>query len=92
MPGGNRAGPPWGGGRRSRKSSEKYLGRTGFETGGSRVERYAAFVEALIPFIAAISGLVKLFKKPKAPNKLSDTGVEPEDSKILERGDEYAKR
>jgi hypothetical protein len=70
MPGGDRPGPPWGCGSSSRKSSEKYLWRTGSEIGGSRVERYAAFIEALIPFVAAVSGLVKLFKKPKRTQEI----------------------
>jgi hypothetical protein len=62
------------------------------EIAGSRIERYAAFIEALIPFVAGVSSLVKLFKKPKAPNTSPETGVEPENSENLERGDLYAKR
>jgi hypothetical protein len=62
------------------------------ETAGSRIERYTAFIEVLIPFVAGVASLVKLFKKPKTPKTSTDAGMEPENSDNLERGDLYAKR
>jgi len=94
MPRGDGTGPPWGSGAGSGRSAGRCLSprsSNSFKTGGSRVQRYATFVEAFIPFVAVVSGLVKLFKKPKGPNTLlNDTSVEPSGPENLKRGDEYA--
>ncbi len=82
MPSGDRTGPPWKGRPRSQRNLERQSRQTGSQIGGSRVERYVAFIEALIPFVAAVSGLVKLFKKPKDPNALTDTAVKTENVKV----------
>jgi hypothetical protein len=90
MPRGNGTGPPWGGGPGSGKGAGRCLGprrsSNSSKTGGSRVERYVAFIEMLVPLA---STLVALFKKPKVPKSnisaLTRVGVEADDSKTLKK-------
>jgi hypothetical protein len=96
MPRGDGTGPPWGGGPGSGRGARRWLGpRSSISSkiSGSRVERYIGFIEMLVPLA---STLVALFKKPKVPKSnisaLTRVGVETDNSKTLERGDEYAER
>jgi hypothetical protein len=91
MPRGDGTGPPWGGGPGSGRGAGRCLGPQSSDsskTGGSRVERYIAFIEMLVPLA---STLVALFKKPKVPKSnisaLTRIGVEADDSKSVKRGD-----
>ena len=95
MPRGNGSSPRWGGGPGSGRGAGRFFApqsSNSSKTGESRIEKYTAFIEALIPLVAGVSSLVKLLKKPKALNPLNKTSVEPEDSENLERGDPYAER
>jgi hypothetical protein len=96
MPRGDGTGPPWGGGPGSGRGARRWLSRRSSissKVGRSRVERYIGFIEMLVPLA---STLVALFKKPKVPRSnisaLTRVGVETDNSKTLERGDEYAER
>ena len=96
MPRGDGTGPAWGGGPGSGRGAGRCLGSrssNSSKTGGSRVERYVAFIEMLVPLA---STLVAMFKKPKVPNSnisaLTRVGVEADDSKYSKRGDDYAER
>jgi len=96
MPRGDGTGPPWGSGPGSGRSARGCLGprsSNSFKIGGSRVEKYVAFIEMLVPLA---STLVKLFKKPKVPRSnvstLTYVGGDADDSKSVKRGDEYAER
>jgi Family of unknown function (DUF5320) len=96
MPRGDGTGPPWGGGPGSGRGAGRCLGpgsSNSSNTGGSRVERYVAFIEMLVPLA---STLVALFRKPKVPKSnisgLTRVGIEADDFKNLKRSDEYAER
>jgi len=96
MPKRDGSGPPWGGGPGSGRGAGRGLGprgSNGSKIGGSRVERYVAFIEMLVPLA---STFVALFKKPKVPKSnisaLTRVGVETDDSINLKRGDEHAER
>jgi len=83
-------------------------GSTGSKKTGGRLEKYAGLIEMLLPLAASLVAMFKRPKVPKseAPllqggtsgrlarntNALTQIGVEAEDSKNLERGDEYAER
>jgi hypothetical protein len=89
MPRGDGTGPPWGGGPGSGRGAGRCLGprnAKSSKTGGSRVEKYVAFIEMLLPLA---STLVALFKKPKILKNnistLTRVGVEADDSKKLKR-------
>jgi hypothetical protein len=96
MPRGDGTGPPWGSGPGSGRGARGCLGpqsSNSSKIGGSKVEKYVAFIEMLVPLA---STLVALFKKPKVPKSnisaLTRVGVEADDSKSVKRGDEYAER
>jgi hypothetical protein len=96
MPRGDGTGPPWGSGPGSGRGARGCLGSRSSNSskiGGSRIERYVAFIEMLVPLA---STLVALFKKPKVPKRsisaLTRVGIEADDSKNMKRGDEDAKR
>jgi hypothetical protein len=96
MPRGDGTGPPWGSGPGSGRGARGCLGppsSNSSKIGGSRVGRYVAIIEMLVP---VVSTLVALFKKSKAPRNdistLTRVGVEADDSKNLKRGGEYAER
>jgi hypothetical protein len=61
--------------------------------GGSRLEKYIAFIEMLVPLASA---LVMLFKKSKGPrdqiSTLTRVSGEADDSIRVKRGDEYAEK
>ena len=89
MPRDDGTGPPWGGGPGSGRGARRCLGpqnSSSSKIGGSRVERYVAFIDMLVPLA---STLVALFKKPKVPKSnistLTRVGVEADDSKNLKR-------
>ena len=91
MPRGDGTGPPWGGGPGSGRSARRCLGpqsSSSSKTGGGRVERYAAFIEMLVPLA---STLVAMFKKPKVPKSnisaLTRVGIEADDIKYSRGGD-----
>jgi hypothetical protein len=90
MPRGNGTGPPWSSGQGSGRNARGCPGprsSTGSEMGGSRLEKYIAFIEMLVPLASA---LVMLFKKSKAPrdqiSTLTGVSGEADDSKRVEGG------